>query len=221
MKSLKLNVESKPAAGPLANQQNQVPDRLNGSDASERQQGFAPASPQRYRYMHVVQPDAGTAIRAATMMPLLLDRPFGCPMCGCTFTTQAALRKHVKRHSPCPNPPCSGPCCCRPIGQPAAHPSGVAKDDKPLLPHTCSQCGKSFRTAGYLAVHRRVHTGVRPFSCSCGKAFVRRCNLRAHLVSHTRERPHACLRPDCGQRFQFRKQLERHRLQCVAAVSQH
>lgn len=79
---------------------------------------------------------------------------------------------------------------------------------------------QTFRTAGYLAVHRRVHTGVRPFSCAhaaCGKAFVRRCNLRAHLVSHTRERPHACLRPDCGLRFQFRKQLERHA--CTAPAS--
>ncbi|KAH3897426.1 hypothetical protein DPMN_021614 [Dreissena polymorpha] len=50
--------------------------------------------------------------------------------------------------------------------------------------HTCSQCGKVFRTPFLLRGHMRIHTGERPYQCPvCKKGFTQKGNFQSHYVT--------------------------------------
>lgn len=53
----------------------------------------------------------------------------------------------------------------------------------------CSLCGRSFDRPSSFEVHRRTHTGEKPFECQlCGKEFGVRSNLNRHLrATHGQE----------------------------------
>ncbi|KAJ8366590.1 hypothetical protein AAFF_G00350260 [Aldrovandia affinis] len=76
-------------------------------------------------------------------------------------------------------------------------------------PHTCSQCGTSFRSETLLKKHQQIHTGERPYPCSqCGKSFMTLQHMKRHQQVHTGERPYHC--SQCGKRFRSLQQLKRH-----------
>ncbi|XP_070623406.1 zinc finger protein Aiolos isoform X2 [Erythrolamprus reginae] len=57
----------------------------------------------------------------------------------------------------------------------------------------CDICGLGCVSLNVLVVHKRSHTGERPFHCNqCGASFTQKGNLLRHVKLHTGEKPFKC-----------------------------
>ncbi|XP_055993186.1 zinc finger protein 782-like [Sorex fumeus] len=76
-------------------------------------------------------------------------------------------------------------------------------------PFRCATCGRGFMQPSDLRVHQRIHNNQRPYSCGiCGATFTHQSTLTGHTRMHTQERPFAC--DQCGQLFSHRGNLNVH-----------
>ncbi|KAL1465512.1 hypothetical protein WDU94_005075 [Cyamophila willieti] len=52
----------------------------------------------------------------------------------------------------------------------------------------CNICGQSFTQFTPMAIHKRLHTGERPYPCDlCSKAFVSRSTMMTHRKKHDKK----------------------------------
>lgn len=80
---------------------------------------------------------------------------------------------------------------------------------------TCEYCGKVFKNCSNLTVHRRSHTGEKPYHCQlCHYACAQSSKLTRHMKTHNRSgNVYACLY--CATPFSVLGTLEKHMRRCV------
>ena len=64
-----------------------------------------------------------------------------------------------------------------------------------VIKYRCDQCGKFFAAARSLALHKKIHSGIKPYVCpheGCGKAFYVRAQLTRHSYTHSNIRTEKC-----------------------------
>ncbi|XP_048357798.1 zinc finger protein 574 [Sphaerodactylus townsendi] len=162
-----------------------------------------------------------------------MSRHFECSVCGKKVGSTAQLRAHERLHGDIQTsegaeeePPMLEPPPPRPR-RPACPKTFECGDCKKLFstetslqvhrrihtgerPYPCPDCGKAFRQSTHLKDHRRLHTGEKPFKCNdCGKAFTIAVRLAEHKRIHTGERPYNC--DACGKAYRSFSNLWKHR----------
>ena len=77
-------------------------------------------------------------------------------------------------------------------------------------PYSCDECTKHFITKTELNEHKRIHSGEKPYSCDeCTKTFTRSCELTQHKIIHTNDRPFSC--DTCDKSYPRSSQLALHK----------
>ncbi|XP_048001557.1 GDNF-inducible zinc finger protein 1-like isoform X2 [Leguminivora glycinivorella] len=134
------------------------------------------------------------------------EKTHTCETCGSSFTSNASLQAHIRRHLGIK------PFVCSVCGY-----SCVMKEalKRHMLRHTgerpykCRICDRRFGDFGTRQKHERLHMGVRPYQCSlCGKAFTYSYVLANHMLTHTGEKKYSC--EPCNKKFTKAHHLKYH-----------
>ena len=73
----------------------------------------------------------------------------------------------------------------------------------------CSECSYAAFSPANLAVHKRKHTGEKPFSCTeCSYSAATKRQIKTHMRTHTGEKPYKCTY--CKKGFSQAGGLQRH-----------
>ena len=81
---------------------------------------------------------------------------------------------------------------------------------------TCEYCGKIFKNCSNLTVHRRSHTGEKPYKCDlCSYACAQSSKLTRHMRTHGRIGKDVYRCRFCDMPFSVASTLEKHMRKCV------
>lgn len=81
---------------------------------------------------------------------------------------------------------------------------------------TCEFCGKVFKNCSNLTVHRRSHTGEKPYKCElCSYACAQSSKLTRHMKTHGRMGKDVYRCRFCEMPFSVPSTLEKHMRKCV------
>ncbi|XKL65074.1 hypothetical protein PGB90_005160 [Kerria lacca] len=81
---------------------------------------------------------------------------------------------------------------------------------------TCEFCGKVFKNCSNLTVHRRSHTGEKPYKCElCSYACAQSSKLTRHMKTHGRMGKDVYKCRFCDMPFSVPSTLEKHMRKCV------
>ncbi|XP_063819174.1 zinc finger protein 383-like [Pseudophryne corroboree] len=190
------------------------------------------------------------------------EKPYPCTECDKCFTDRSSLAKHQRTHGigkvfVCPDcEKCFG-LKLDLIKHQAVHKEeysficsvcgesfldyfalGRHKSSHKATFHLCPICGKCFSNPSHLLIHRKIHKGEQPYSCTecgecfknnfdlvkhkqtrpsvkrfpcseCGKCFTQTSSLYAHRRLHLGAKPYSC--PECGRCFAKKSSLIKHR----------
>lgn len=83
---------------------------------------------------------------------------------------------------------------------------------------TCEFCGKVFKNCSNLTVHRRSHTGEKPYKCElCSYACAQSSKLTRHMKTHGRMGKDVYRCRFCEMPFSVPSTLEKHMRKCVVS----
>ncbi|KAJ2941506.1 hypothetical protein O0L34_g14552 [Tuta absoluta] len=114
------------------------------------------------------------------------EKTHTCETCGASFTSNASLQAHIRRHLGIK------PFVCSVCGY-----SCVMNEElkRHMLRHTgerpykCRICDRRFGDYGTRQKHERLHMGLRPYQCTlCSKSFTYSYVLSNHMLTHTGEK---------------------------------
>ncbi|GFO48248.1 LOW QUALITY PROTEIN: B-cell lymphoma/leukemia [Plakobranchus ocellatus] len=96
------------------------------------------------------------------------------------------------------------------------------KTDNSKRNDTCEFCGKVFKNCSNLTVHRRSHTGEKPYKCSlCSYACAQSSKLTRHMKTHGRLGKDVYTCKFCNMPFSVPSTLEKHMRKCVENRNAH
>lgn len=101
------------------------------------------------------------------------------------------------------------------LGLPVGSPSSIKRENS-RRNDTCEFCGKVFKNCSNLTVHRRSHTGEKPYKCElCPYACAQSSKLTRHMKTHGRLGKDVYRCRFCEMPFSVPSTLEKHMRKCV------
>lgn len=138
------------------------------------------------------------------------EKPYSCDICSRCFSQQNGLKKHMKTHE---NRSDKVYVCCfcnESFTNFGVYTTHKKKHEASGFRIKCDICEKTFDKLRSLAVHKRLHTGEKPYECDiCHRRFSLNTILTKHRMTHTGEKPYEC--DICHQRFRQSSTMNRHR----------